>query len=91
MNHKDPLARFRQAGSFIAGLFIGLSIVIPVFATMVANPGDWQTFLVFGAPMILALGITLEVVITAKPRRRRTIDWKLRASPIRPMELIHEQ
>jgi hypothetical protein len=88
---KNPLAGFRQAGSFIAGLFIGLSIVVPVFAMMVANPSDSQTFLVFGAPIILALGITLEVVITAKLRHRRTIDTKLGAFPIRSMELIHEQ
>jgi fucose permease len=88
---KNPLARCRQAGSFIAGLFIGLSIVVPVFAMMVANPSDWQTFFVLGAAFILALGITLQVVITAKPRRRRTIDTKLEAFPIRLMKLIHEQ
>ena len=88
---RNPLARCRQAGSFIAGLLIGLSIVVPVFAMMVASPSDWQTFLVFGAPIILALGITLQVVITAKPRHRRAIDTKLRTFPIRLMDLIHEQ
>ncbi len=88
---KSPLARCRKAGSFIAGLFIGLSIMVPVFAMVVANPSDWQTFLVFGAHIILALGITLQVVITAKPRHRRTIDTKLGPFPIRLMELIHEQ
>jgi preprotein translocase subunit SecY len=88
---KNRLARFRQAGSFIAGLFIGLSIVVPVFAIMVTNPSDWQTFLVFGAAIILAVGITLQVVITARPRHGRTIDTKLGAFPIRLMELIHEQ
>ena len=88
---KNPLGRFRQAGRFVAGLFIGLSIVLTVFAMMVASPSDWQTFLVFGAPIILALGITLQVVITAKPRHRRTIDTKLGAFPSRLMELIHEQ
>jgi len=88
---KNPLGRFRQAGSFVAGLFIGLSIVVTVFAMMVASPSDWQTFLVFGAPIILVLGITLQVVITAKPRHRRTIDTKLGPFPIRLMELIHEQ
>ena len=86
---KNSLARFRQAGSFIAGLFIGLSIVVPVLA--VANPSDWQALLVFGAPLIFALGITLQVVITAKPRHRRTIDTKLGTFPIRLMDLIHEQ
>jgi hypothetical protein len=88
---KNLLAGCGQAGSFIAGLFIGLSIVVPVFAMMAANPSDWQTFLVFGAPIILAFGITLQVVITGKPRHRRTIDTKLGAFPIRLMELIHEQ
>src|SRR5437870_13292926 len=88
---KNPLARCRQAGSFIAGLFIGLSIMVPVFAMVVANPSDWQTFLVFGAPIILALGITLQVFITAKPRHRRTIDTKLRPFPIRLTQVIHEQ
>ena len=88
---KNPLARFRQAGSFIAGLFIGVSIVVPVFSIMVANPSDWQTFVVLGAAIILVLGITLQVVITAKPRHRRTIDTKLGTFPIRLMELIHEQ
>ena len=48
---KNPLARCRKAGSFIAGLFIGLSIMVPVFAMVAANPSDWQTFLVFGAPI----------------------------------------
>jgi hypothetical protein len=53
---------------------IGVSIVAPVFALMVVNPTDWQMFLVFGAPIILALGITLQAVITAKPRHQRTIN-----------------
>jgi len=88
---KNPLARFRQAGSFIAGLLIGVSIMIPMFAMMVTNLGDWQMVCVFGALIVLALGITLQVVITAKPRHRRTIDTKLGAFPIRLMELIHEQ
>jgi hypothetical protein len=71
---KNTLARCWQAGSFIAGLFIGLSIMVPVFAMVVANPSDWQTFLVFGAPIILALGITLQVIITAKVQHLRTIS-----------------
>ena len=88
---KNLLARCGQAGSFVAGLFIGLSIVVPVFAMMVASPSDWQTFLVFGAPLILALGITLQVVITAKPRHRRTIDTKLGGFPIRLMESMNNE
>jgi uncharacterized membrane protein len=71
---KNSLTRFREAGSFIAGILIGLSIMVPVFASLVMNPTDWQMFLVFGAPIILALGITLQVVITARPRHQRTIN-----------------
>jgi hypothetical protein len=50
---------------------MGLSIMVPVFALMGANPTDWQMFLLFGAPFILALGITLQAVITAKHRHQR--------------------
>ena len=89
---KNSLARFREAGSFIAGLVIGISIVVPVFAMMVADPSDWQTLLwVFGAPVILALGLTLQVVVTAKPRHRRTRDQEIGALPIGFMELSHER
>ena len=73
----NSLARFQDAGSFIAGILIGLSIMAPVFASLVVNPTDLQMFLVFGAPIILAVGITLQVVITAKPRHQRTINTAL--------------
>lgn len=63
---KRALRRFRDAGSFIAGILVGLSIVAPVIALTGANTTAWQTFLVFGAPIILALGITLQAVLTAK-------------------------
>lgn len=49
----NSLARFREAGSFIAGLLIGLSIVVFVFAKMVADPGAGQLSWVFGAPVSL--------------------------------------
>lgn len=41
---KNPLAIFQEAGSFIAGLLIGLSIVVCGFAMMVVDPRDWQAF-----------------------------------------------
>lgn len=66
----NPLARFRQSGSFIAGLLIGLSIVVTTFAVTDADASAWQTFLVFGAPVIVVLGLALQVLVTAKPRRR---------------------
>ena len=71
---KKSLTRFREGGSFIAGILVGLSIVVPVIALTGASPTDWQTFLLFGAPMILVLGITLQAVITAKHRHQRTIN-----------------
>lgn len=69
---KKSLARV-QVGSFIAGILVGLSIVVPVIVLTGASLTDWQTFLLFGAPMILVLGITLQAVITAKPRHERGI------------------
>jgi len=63
---KKALARFRDAGSFIAGILVGLSIVAPVIALTGANTTAWQAFLVLGAPIVLALGITLQAVLTAR-------------------------
>jgi hypothetical protein len=63
---KKALGRFRDAGSFIAGILVGLSIVVPVIALTGANTTGSQAFLVFGTPIILALGITLQAVLTAR-------------------------
>jgi hypothetical protein len=63
---KNTVARFREAGSFIAGLLVGLSIVVPLFAMMIADPGDWQIIWCFGAASFLALGLTLQIVITGR-------------------------
>jgi formate/nitrite transporter FocA (FNT family) len=70
----NSVARFREAGSFIAGLLIGLSIVFAVFATTVADPSDWQMLWVLCAAIIFALGLALQVVATIKPRQRCTTD-----------------
>jgi len=92
---KTPLARFRdafrEAGSFVAGFLIGLSIVVAVFAMMVASPSDWQTLWIFGALIILALGIALQVVVTTQPGYPRTTHPELEASPIGLMPLFHER
>jgi hypothetical protein len=80
---KNSLTRFREAGSFIAGLLTGLSIVVPLFAMMIVDPDGWQTLWVFGAPIILALGLALHVVVAGKPWHRRTADPELGAVPIR--------
>ena len=73
---KIPVAKLgdvlREAGSLIAGFLIGLSIVVAVFAMMVASPGDWQMLWIFGALIIVSLGITLQVIVTTQPGNRRT-------------------
>jgi hypothetical protein len=63
---KNALRRFRGAGSFIAGILVGLSIVVPVIALAGANTWAWQAFMVLGAPIVLAIGITLQAVLTAR-------------------------
>jgi hypothetical protein len=63
---KKTLGKFRTAGSFIAGILVGLSIVVPVIALTGANTTTWQAVLVLGAPIVLALGITLQAVLTAR-------------------------
>jgi hypothetical protein len=86
---KNPLARFRQAGSFIAGLLIGLSIMIPMFGMIVADPGDWPMAWVFGSLIIVALAFTLQVVITTRPQRQRTLDPGLNVLPIGWVDFSH--
>jgi MFS family permease len=87
---KNPLVTFRQAGSLVAGLLIGLSIVVAVSA-IVVEPSDWRTLWIFGAPIILVLGFALQIVVTSKLRNRRITDPALGVLPIRFMELIHER
>ena len=84
---KNALARFRQAGSFIAGLLIGVSIMMPMFAMMLTNADEWQMVWIFGTLIVLALGLRLQAVITIKPRHRRTITPGLGVLPVRFMEL----
>jgi hypothetical protein len=62
----ESLACGRRAGSFIAGILVGLSIVVPVIALAGANTWAWQAFMVLGAPIVLAIGITLQAVLTAR-------------------------
>jgi type IV secretory pathway VirB2 component (pilin) len=71
---KNTLAGFRTAGSFIAGILLGVSIVVLVLASTGANTTDGQTLLAFGAPIILGVGIMLQAVVTAKSRRARAVN-----------------
>ena len=67
---KRALTRFREADSFVAGVLIGLSIILAVFAMMLVNPGGWQMLWAIGAPVLLALGLALQFVALAKPGSR---------------------
>ena len=60
----------RQAGSFTAGLPIGVSLVSAAFAMADAKSNAWQDLLAYGAPMVLALDIALQAAVTAGARRR---------------------
>jgi hypothetical protein len=55
--------RLRQSGSFIAGLLIGVSIVITAFAWTDIDSRAWQAFLGLAAPMILVIGIVLRRIV----------------------------
>jgi hypothetical protein len=88
MNHL--LARLWEAGSVIAGLLIGVSIVVPVFAMTIAEPSDWPGLWVFCALVILAAGLALQIVVTGKPRHQRTRDAESRTMPMALTELGHE-
>jgi len=84
---KNSATVLREAGSFIAGLLIGVSIAVPITAMLVAEPDDWQILWVFYAVIILALGLALHVLVTIKPAR--TTEARLIALPVEAMELSH--
>jgi hypothetical protein len=66
----NPLERIRPSGSFVAGLLIGLSIALATFAMTDPDSSAWRTLLIFGAPLILVLGFTLQVLVTSKASTR---------------------
>jgi len=84
-------AKFRNVGSFIAGILVGLSLGIMVFAMTDAFPDGWQTLPVFGASIIVALGIALQIVATYRPRPRRRTDPAHGALPTPLVALTHER
>jgi cytochrome c biogenesis protein CcdA len=69
---KNSVAMFREAGSFVAGLLIGISIAVPVTAMLMAQPSDWQILWVVCGAIILALGLILQLLVTPKKARRPT-------------------
>ena len=90
---KSRLARLPGAGSFVAGLVIGAAILTPVFATIVAEPGDWQALWILGALTLLALGFLLQAVVTARQKLPRHGGGVVlsRRSPAPHRLLVEEQ
>jgi multisubunit Na+/H+ antiporter MnhB subunit len=64
-------AGFRQVGSLIAGVLIGLSMVIIVcmFTMTAAESSHSQILLALGAFIVFAVGVMLQIVMTAAPRQ----------------------
>ena len=87
---KNAFAKCREAGSFIAGVLIGVSIVVPVIVMTISDHNGWQTLEVFGALVILALGLALQVVVTARLRRPHATVPEVGALGAGFMELGHE-
>jgi len=88
---KNAFAKCREAGSFIAGVLIGVSILVPVIVMTVSDHNGWQTLEVFGALVILALGIALQVIVTARPRRPHVTEPEFGTLGAGFMELGHER
>jgi hypothetical protein len=63
--------------------------MIPVFAMIVADSGDWPMAWVFGSLIIVTLALMLQGVITARPQRRCTVDPGLRILPIGWVDFSH--
>jgi hypothetical protein len=59
-----------------------------VSAMLAVESDDWLTMWVFCAPVFLALGLTLQVVVTTK--RRRTTASELVRLPARVMDWAHQ-
>jgi hypothetical protein len=69
---KTFAAGFRQVGSLIAGVLIGLSMVIIacMFTMTAAESGQAQIFLALGSSVVFAAGFILQIIMTATPQRR---------------------
>jgi len=61
----NPLAHFPHTGSLAAGALIGLSMVTAGFALTETATVGWQASLVVAVPVMLALGIVLQVLVTS--------------------------
>lgn len=65
----DSWERSRRAGSLAAGLLIGLAFAVAAFGATEADSGARQIFLIVAAPVLLLLGLTVQVLVTAHSSR----------------------
>jgi hypothetical protein len=63
------MTRLRQSGSLVAGVLIGLSIVVATIAVADNGHGEWPTFFAFAAPVILLTGLALQAFVTSRSGR----------------------
>ena len=69
-------AGFRQVGSLIAGVLIGLSMVIIVcmFTMTAAESSHSQILLALGAFIVFTVGVMLQILMTATPWQPAPFD-----------------
>jgi uncharacterized membrane protein (UPF0136 family) len=67
MTNRVP--RLRQLGSLVAGVLIGLSIVVATIAVADNGHGGWPTLCAFAAPVILLVGFALQAFVTSRSGR----------------------
>lgn len=95
--HDQSLRKCLYGSAHAAAFRIGAPIREPrgdflaVRASTVADYGDWQTVGLFGALIVLALGIALQVVVAAKPRPPGATEPELGVLPVGSMKLGHER
>jgi formate/nitrite transporter FocA (FNT family) len=73
-------AVIREAVSFVAGLLVGLSIVLAVFAMMVGDSVHWPALWLLPPLVALAFGLALQfVVVVARggSRQRWSVTRRL--------------
>ena|SRR5438132_7111409 len=70
MNKRTANTNFApEAGSFGAGILIGLSIVGPVFAATDEMTGDWSLWLMGGSILLLLIGLALKAISVSRARK----------------------
>jgi len=65
------MAGFRKLGSFVAGIMIGSSMMIPVLVVTAEKWGRWQTLGLVSSGLLLLAGLALQAVVSVERKRDR--------------------